>query len=490
MTKSKFSGHDVNGWRDYVTQNRHSLSDNDDQIDEVGAVDAVDEVDEVALIESGPLTSVVKVTKNSTFTWVGGHQADIAPHGTGEGWGEIGSKEHRTYLKDLLERHDSETVINLSAVFESRASGADWNVIAVNDTPDTTELVREYILAAAGKAGLRNPMLVWRPVLAAIHAQNENLVLNEKPVSEENTIAIISQSASGLSVQTLRLREKDGFHVFERRSTGEEFKGDIGYAALVERARKAAIESDRFSTDTMHLARARSVGRLALGLPCPVETLRQSNGDWCFLDLGNHDVLPETLLDDPLPNLDRCTDIFIETLAEGPVRDALFTLVKRETGCEPILLPPNAVANGALVAADKFNKGEPVYLDFLPCISTIIFKRGNHDLIDKNETLEANKVYRSPEPAEFHLRAGKNPFSIFMRKETELRPRKALIDFGAPLEKDVSIKMRVEQKPTSGRAAIIIDAPDLGRTFRIDWDKSEVDERDWEEIINLFKPGK
>ena len=490
MTKSKFSGHDVNGWRDYVTQNRHSLSDNDDQIDDVGAVDAVDEtdevdeVDEVVLIESGPLTSVVKVTKNSTSTWVGGHQADIAPHGTGAGWGEIGSKEHRTYLKDLLERHDSETVIKLSVAFESRASGAGRNVIAVNDTPDTTELVREYILAAAGEARLQKPMLVWRPVLAAIHAQNENLVLNEKPVSEENKIAIISQSASGLSVQTLRLREKDGFHVFERHSTGEEFKGDIGYAALVDRARKAAIESDRFSTDTMHLARARSVGRLALGLPCPVETLRQSNGDWCFLDLGNHDVLPETLLDDPLPNLDDCTDIFIETLAEGPVRDALFTLVKRETGCEPILLPPNAVANGALVAADKFNKKEPVYLDFLPCISTIIKKRGNHDLIDKNETLEADKVYRSPEPAEFHLPAGTTRFAIYMRKETESRPRKSVIDLGVSLEKDVRIKMRVEQKPTSGRAAIIIEVHDLRRTFRIDWDKSEVDERDWEEIIN------
>ena len=325
MTKSKFSGYDVNGWRDYVTQNRHSLSDNDDQTDEVDVVDVVDEVDkvdEVALIESGPLTSVVKVTKNSTSTWVGGHQADIAPHGSGAGWGEIGSEEHRIYLKDLLETHDSETAIKLSAAFESRASGADWNVIAVNDTPDTTELVREYILAAAGKAGVRNPMLVWRPVLAAIHAQNENLVSEEKPGSEEKpdseeniiaTIAIISQSVSGLSVQTLRLREKNGFHVFERRSTGEEVKGDIGYAALVDRARKAAIESDRFSTDTMHLARARSVGRLALGLPCPVETLRQSNGDWCFLDLGNHDVLPETLLDGPLPNLDHCTDVFIET---------------------------------------------------------------------------------------------------------------------------------------------------------------------------------
>ena len=180
----------------------------------------------------------------------------------------------------------------------------------------------------------------------------------------------------------------------------------------------------------------------------------------------------------------------LKPLAEGPVRDALFTLVKRETGREPILLPSNAVANGALVAADNFNKGEPVYLDFLPCISTIIFKRGNHDLINKNETLEADKVYRSPEPAEFRLRAGKNPFSIYMRKETELRPRKALIDFGAPLEKEISVWMRVEQKPTSGRAAIIIDAPDLGRTFRIDWDKSEVDERDWKEIIDWFNPEK
>ena len=487
MTKSKFSGHDVNGWRDYIIRNQCSSSDNDDQIDKVDAVDAVDKVDEVALIESGPLTSVVKVTKNSTSTWVGGRQADMAPHGNGEGWGEIGSTEHRVYIKGLLEAQDGDTG-KLSAAFRDWASGADWNVIAVNDTPDTTELVRDYILAVAGTARLRNPLLVWRPVLAAIHALEECLVSNEKFDSENNTIAIISQSGSGLSVQTLRLREKDGFPVFERRKTGETFPGAIGYDRLVERACKIATETDQSSTDTRHLARAHSVGRLALGLPCPVETLRQPNGDWSFLDLENHDVLPETLLDVPLPNLDHCTNIIIETLAEGPVRDGLFAFVKRETDCEPILLPSNAVASGALMAARKFSKGDPVYLDFLPCISTITRnKEGipkNHDLIEKDETLEANKVYRSPNPAKFTLHDGKTT-AIYMRKEFESDSRKTRIN--VPPGKDVTVEMCVEQKPTSGRAAIIIKVPELGRTSRIDWDKSEVDKRDWEDIIDSFK---
>ena len=467
MKERKISGHDVNGWRDYTARNWSSFPGEGEQ------------TGEVAFNESGPLTSVVKVGEGR---WVGGRQADIAPHGNGTGWGEVGLEERRIYLRTMLEALDSRQT-QLSAAFKGPVQGAGWNVIAIDDMPDTTELVREHILAEAGRARLRNPMLVWRPVLAALHALEVGLV------SRESTVATISQSALGLSVQTLRLRRARGrgseILAPERRRTAELIPGAIGYAALVNHAREIATGFEGFSARTAHLARARSVGRLALGLPCPTEVLRQPNGDWNFVDLKNDNVLPETLLDASIPNLDDCAAVFIETLAEGPVRDALFALAESEIGRIPVLLPPNAVANGALVAARRFSDGDPVYFDFLPRLSTIVFGSDgptNFDLIDETETLEAGHVYRSPEPAEFHIPTGHDSVSVFLRKEAEPHPRKATINLDSPLKSPSPVSLWVEQRPAAGRARIVLEASALGRHFTIDWDQAEDDTRDWEEI--------
>ena len=136
MKKRKISGYDVNGWRDYTARNWSSLPGEDEQIGKI------------AFNESGPLTSVVRVGEGPTSRWVGGCQADIAPHGNGGGWGEVGLGERRIYLRTLLEAHDS-TQAQVSAAFEGPAQSAGWNVIAIDDTLATTELVREYILTAA-----------------------------------------------------------------------------------------------------------------------------------------------------------------------------------------------------------------------------------------------------------------------------------------------------------------------------------------------------
>ena len=471
MKKRKISGYDVNGWRDYTARNWSSLPGEDEQIGKI------------AFNESGPLTSVVRVGEGPTSRWVGGCQADIAPHGNGGGWGEVGLGERRIYLRTLLEAHDS-TQAQVSAAFEGPAQSAGWNVIAIDDTLATTELVREYILTAAGIARLRNPMLVWRSVLAALHALENGLV------TKECTIAVVSQSTHGLSVQTLRLRKARGRNgeilAPERHRAADLIPGAIGYAPLVSRAREIAIGSEGFSARTAHLARARSIGRMALGLSCPTEVLRQPNGNWSFVDLKGKNVLPKTLLDSSLPNLDDCAAVFIETLAEGPIRDALFALVASETRHTPILLPTTTVANGALLAARRFSDGDPVYFDFLPRLSTIVFGSdgaSSLDLIDETETLEAGHVYRSPKPAEFHIPTGHDSVSVFLRKEAEPHPRKATIKLDAPLKSPSPVSLWVEQKPAAGRARIVLEASALGRHFTIDWDQAEDDTRDWEEII-------
>lgn len=471
MSERKVGGHDVNGWRDFAARNWSSLPGEDE------------EIGEVVFSESGPLTSVVKVGEGRDSRWVGGRQADVAPHGNGGGWGDVGLEERRVFIRPLLERHDSAPA-ELSAAFDGTAKGAAWNTIAIDDTPETTELVQERILAAAGGARLRNPMLVWRSVLAALAAIETGLVMSE------GTVAVISQTARGLSVQTLRLcraRGRSGEILApERRRAADVVPGAIGYGPLVRRAREIAIGSEGLSARTAHLARARSVGRLALGLPCPPEVLRQPTGDWDFIDFGRATVVPTMLLDTPMPKIGDCSAIFVETLSEGPIRDALLSLVAREVGRDPVLLPQTAVAHGALVAARRRSDGDPVYFDFLPRLSTIVFGRNgasNFDLIDETETLEAGHVYRSREPAEFQIPAGHKSVSVFLRKEAEPRPRKATVTLDAPLKAPSPVSLWVEQKPAAGRARIVLDAPALGRHFTIDWDQAEDDPRSWEEII-------
>lgn len=470
MTNRKISGHDVNGWRDYTARNWTSLPGEDEQIGDV------------VFSESGPLTSVVNVGEGRTGRWVGGRQADVAPHGNGGGWGDVGREDRRRDIRTLLEDHGSAS--QLSAAFESGARGAAWNAISIDDTPETTELVRERILAAAGGARLRNALLVWRPVLAALYA------IETGQVSTETRIAVISQSAQGLSVQKLRLRRARGrtgdILAPERRHAAELVPGAIGYSSLVQNARRIAIGPAGFSARTAHLARARSVGRLALGLPCPTEALRQPNGDWSFVDLGRENVLITPPLDGALPSLEDCSAVFLETLADGSVRDFLLRLITQQTERNVVALPANAVAHGALVAARRLGEGDPVYFDFLPRLSTIVFGpdgASNFDLIDETETLRAGHIYRSPKPAEFHIPAGHENVSVFLRKEAEPHPRKATVTLDAPLKSPSPVSLWVEQKPAAGRARIVLEAPDLGRHFTIEWDQAEDDPRDWAEII-------
>jgi len=470
MTNRKISGHDVNGWRDYTARNWTSLPGEDEQIGDV------------VFSESGPLTSVVNVGEGHTGRWVGGRQADVAPHGNGGGWGEVGHEDRRIDIRSLLEGHGNSSA--LSAAFDGAARGAAWNAFSIDDTPETTELVRERILAAAGGARLRNALLVWRPVLAALYA------IETEKVSTESRIAVISQSAQGLSVQKLRLRRARGrtgdILAPERRHAAEPVPGPIGYSSLVQNARRIAIGPTGFSARTAHLARARSVGRLALGLPCPTEALRQPNGDWSFVDLGRENVLITPPLDGALPSLEDCSAVFLETLAEGSVRVFLLRLITQQTGRDVVDLPANAVAHGALVAARRLGDGDPVYFDFLPRLSTIVFGldgASNFDLFNEAETLKAGHIYRSPKPAEFHIPAGHENVSVFLRKEAEPHPRKATVTLDTPLKSPSPVSLWVEQKPAAGRARIVLEAPELGRHFAIDWDQAEDDPRSWAEII-------
>ena len=102
----KLSGIDLNGVQDFSARNW--------MLDVEGA-----EVfsDKEPYINLGSIrSSVIQVETPFGNEFVGGIQADLAPHGLGGGFGQIGRPENRTSLIDLISSNDTETE-KLAAAF-------------------------------------------------------------------------------------------------------------------------------------------------------------------------------------------------------------------------------------------------------------------------------------------------------------------------------------------------------------------------------------
>jgi len=474
----KLSGYDLNGWRDLAARNWVLQSDGEE--DEVLS----------SLIEGGLLGVVVKTGEESHSALIGGAQGTISPHGLGDGWGAIGRSGRRVRIRDFLS-NDEVSVEQLTAALTGFSSAASFGVASLDDVPSTSEVLQERMLMALRKARISTPLLIWRSVLAALYA-----IENGEITSGQN-LGVICHSATGLSLQRLKIRaERDhGKDILapERRAIGKLLPSEWGYDGLASMSRRAVFACA--STDrTEHLEWARSIGRLMLGLPAGPEVLRMRNGDWEV-------ITPPTLLDltglklpkELAAELSGCDLVLIESLAEGNVRAELDRQIRDLVLAPVMLLPPNSVADGALQAARRLSRREPIYFDFLPQISTIVQRRDgakNYDLIDPEATLPAGEVYRSPKPAHFAIQAGQETFSIFLRKETAKHPRKAQVSIGVKLKEPLPVDLWIEQSPAAGRAKILLHSEISGHQFQVDWDGAEELEESWEDVLASLQRGK
>lgn len=470
----KLCGYDLNGWHDTAARNWMLLPDGEEQ--------------EVArtIIEGGIFGVVVETGAKADGGLVGGAQASISPHGLGAGWGVIGGAGKRSRVTDLLNSDPS--VPHLTAALKGMSSGASFGVASLDDHAETGELLQERLLAALRKAKISTPLLIWRSVLATLFA------IERRMVEEGQTIGIVSHAGDGITVQRLRIRRErsHGETVLapERRSTGKLIRSDWGYSGLAAIARSAVVEASQ-GDRTDHLVWARSNGLLALGLHTEAEALRQGNGDWQVLR-PPHSIEHSRIqrLPDLQADVDGCDLVLLETLAEGTIKQAFNTAVADSIGRDAILLETNSIAEGALLAARRLSKRDPIYFDFLPQISTIVQRREaveSFDLVDSDETLPAGEMYRSPKPAKLAIQAGQDRFSIFLRKETSDRPRKAEVDIGVKVEQTVPVELWVEQSPASGRAKILLHSQKLGHQFQVDWDAATELEQTWDVLLEGFQ---
>lgn len=473
MTQNRHCGYDLNGWRDTAARNWI--------VRPGGEV----EFEGIHVNEGSLLSSVVRTGDASSDRWIGGVQAELAPHGRGGGWGQVGTEDRRRSIRDVIEDGTAPPAL-IGAALAGLASGPSHAVVAIEDLPTSTERQRERLLAAMKSAKIRNGLLVWRPVLAVLHALEAGC--SAAALVDGATVGVVGLGKDGISVQTLRLRREAGrvrpVLAPERRSVGQFAASEFGLARLAERAtRLLAPQVSRHDL----VPRLRALGRLALGLPVAPEIVRLPNGNW-------EEVSPPAHLDPPvfdasgpaLESLRNCDAILFEAPCEGQLRQALVNGLQAALGRGIEPLTATAVAEGALVAATRLAANEPIYFDFLPRISTIVQGAegaANYDLIRPDETLPAGRLYRSPQPARLAIQAGQSGFSVHLRKEAEDWPRKAVVDLGTAPDTPTPVDLWVEQSPAAGRARIVMQAPELSRQFTVDWDSAEELKHDWTTII-------
>lgn len=454
----RLCGYDLNGWRDLHARNWR-LAPDGEEIPErhAGAALLLPDVIRADLDHDG---------------WIGGEQAAMAPHGRGPGWGAVGAAERRRPVRDLLGTDaPPEAPELLAAAMRGMARGARIAVAAIDDLPDAEETVQENLLDALAQVRAPRRLLVWRPVLSALHW------IEEHEVEDGAEIGVINHCAAGFAVQRLRIRREAGRDrdvvAPERRQGGMLIEGASGYVGLLD-ATTAAVAAAMPGDWRLDPRLTRAPGRLALGLPAPAEVVRLDNGRWDVLQAITPPPPPPLVLPaEALSLLSGCTTVLVETLTEGPVRAALLDGIAQSLGRAPQDTPREGPALGALAAAERLERREPVYFDFLPRISTIVFdnrEARNYDLIDADETLPAGEIYRSPRPARLSIPAGRAQIAVYLRKDREARPREAILTLPRPMPTDIPVTLTIEQTPASGRARIMLETETDHRRHDLDWD--------------------
>lgn len=470
MTAQRLCGYDLNGWSDRAARSWTLGADGD-------------EIAEPHLTGRVLRSAVVRMDTGKGMRWIGGAQASLAPHGRGGGWGDVGRPERRRLTLEILRDEDAD-ITQLAAAISGLAERPKVSVLAIAEGPETSERLQERLVEAMAKSRLGRGLLVWRSVLA---------VLAHEGLSDGMKVGVIGHVSGGFTMQSLRLRQvtttRGPVLAPERRRAADMVFSGLGYDGLILAAELATNVSHGLREEWTVASRA--LAEAALTGSAPPELYRNGRGQFMQLSPPERLALPTTP-PKGFEALSDCDLILFETLTEGQLRHDLVAALAEALPCLLVVCPPEAVAQGALIAAGRLAQGLPIYFDFLPQISTIILgEEGaqSHDLIEASDTLPAGQVYRSRKPAHFAIQPGQPSVSVYIRKELAIWPRKARIELGEALPNATPVELRVEQAPASGRAKLIVETPTLSRQFTLDWDAAEEIQRPWEELVDELDEG-
>ncbi len=473
-------GFDLNGWNDFSVRNWV----------EVAGQETSNKQKRV--IHGGIGSVVVQVENNGPQPpkFIGGVQALRAPHGRGAGWGRIGTGGNRKALQHLLEhpqKHISEITSAICAMAGTRKATV---VLAIPDTPTLDEDHQEALLKSLQSLRSSRRLLVWRPVLAVLAALDQCVDIQWDNI---NSIGVIGHTSKGFTSQRLELR-KDKRFAPERKNPGQSRNSALGLESLLRQAKEALKQRCANPHKSAHVEASQLPWMLALGHHCEAEPLRKWDGSWEIVTppagfVGKEATIPKGFAE----NLANCDAILFETPTIGAVRHQVVESLEMHFDRKIYCLKPQAIALGAWEAARRLSENLPIYYDFLPQISTIVQNvdgAKNFDLIPADTLLPAGQSYRSRQPARLALMSGMEKIKVYLKKETDETPRRAIVPLSIPPRCSTPVELHLQQTPASGRARLTLISEAFAGPLVVDWEQAEELGKSWEEIIKSLEPEK
>jgi hypothetical protein len=449
----RISGVDINGWRDTAAR------DWDSEEPEVRR--------HVAKIINGGIGTVA--VKLNSGDWIAGPQASIAPHGRGQGWGELGDPARRVALAPLLDdphaEHTPEGKQIYRAAVSALARSAEDIILSVPDIPDFDEAAQFRRLSIFHR-DTRKIRLLWRPVAAFLHALESREI---PPDAEGALFCFLIHSSEGLELQTLRLR-RDSEHpnhlAPERDDYGKQFLREVGLKSLLSRADVNVLKANPMLNEGS--CEKSTLGQQLLfgSGSATTEIVRLNNGNWIEAfppSLTEDDVFSRTDFQSGIDfgTSDPITATFLLTPLAEPFACALATRLQVFFP-KVVRLDWDGVARGTLIAGRLIERGLPHYFDRLTPIGLAVMKRDEpqfDDLIGSEATLPANKEYVSPPYRNLKWLAGKKDIEFYVLKgDNEIRFWKVTLS-DAP-KTDVEVELRIRQTPGQSWAKLSLTSPE------------------------------
>jgi hypothetical protein len=473
--KRRVVGLDLNGRMDWAAR------DWDVDVIEQGASG-------VTVLRGGLLSGVVRTLDGN---WIAGPQAEMAPHGRGNGWGEIGKPERRRGLAAAFD-HIAQGGWHAEAVgaaVDALARHADDVVVAVPDLPEFAEASQAALLDAVVNR-LRRGRLLWRSVAAFLGLLNDGKITADQLNCQ---FRIVIHTGGGLEVQELTLRTDDDHpgHVAPRRDGPGTLVGqEVGLDPLFERSGHLTREQnghvDWSLCDPSRLGPSILTGAAQLG---DVEVVRAFNASW--LEVVAPDIKPSAAFPQLVavrPSGRPITATFLVTPLAPNFAEQLVRFLEPTWGAVSCVTP-DLIARGCLLAGRLIERGLPHYFDRLEPVSIVVMRGDDpqfehptspdavvpanrrrqlhpawQDLIPRNAVVPANKEYVSRDLRGFEWGRGKTDAEFYICKgDTDVgEVRHWHVTKPSGPRENVQVILRIRQTPGQSWARLTVSS--------LDWD--------------------
>ena len=385
-------------------------------------------------------------------------------------------------------------------------------VIAVPDIPTFNERARDRLLSGASQCGV-NARLLWRPV-AALLGWGEKLNPTQVRDMHGKRACVLQLLPEGIAVSELDLecveqdaqptlvpvRRREGLrklYPYSNRELTDLLADEMGitdhrllwasawaWNALLGRTAEHELLPDTQSPSGWRMVNGVSnlQGELAKAFS---ETVQK------FLK-EDQSVLRQTsviLIEGPLahafikPQLRHATQLL----------DLIKALITRESTAHVVAVPTTAglVALGGAICAERQQKGQITYYDFLPMLEINVLRGREHifaALIDKSDRVEGGKTYFNTLKDRFEIDKKSKKLVFYLLKEEKEDEKEARRrEIALSVEDEVKISLHVTQVPAQGYAKIEI-CPDVygalgNKPILLDWSAMDIDKRTPEQIL-------